>query len=623
MAQRLIISVGEGIPAVCELVPHRSVTLGRHRSNTMVLQDKHASRQHAEVFPSNGRWFIRDCNTLNGTRINGKRITEPQPLTDGEEIGIGDTRLLFLQEPTNRDSPPPEKNGRDPKKAQADSARPGGKESTKPASDPPSGEQHQTILQVDELTALCSFMTTAVEETSPRALIERALAIVHSQTGAGLTGFLSLDPEDPLPRVVLPERASVDAHLSRRLTVRVQQEGRLVCLSQNSEAIDSSSLLSFQDAMCVLVGDSSAPMGALHVYKSGKPFTEREARFCEVLAGYLTNSLRVLRSRRTLEAENSRLRGRTPGGGETLIGESPAMHRLRQEIGRLAPRACTVLITGESGVGKELVANALHRLSPRAEAPFVAVNCAAIMTTLADAELFGHVEGGFTGATCDRPGYFEQADEGTIFLDEIGELSLECQAKLLRVIEGKGFRPVRGEAEVHVDVRIVAATHRNLQQMVQEGKFRSDLFFRLGVPIKAPALREHAEDIPALVEHFLTSLGHEYRRPLQLTQAALRRLQAYSWPGNVRQLRAVLENAVAMSDGAVLDVEDLRWPDSFLGTGPNDPPTLNLEQLEVWAVRRALQQTQWHLAQAAELLGVHRDTLTNKIKKYDIRRDDV
>src|SRR5262249_25862582 len=128
MAQRLIISVGEGIPAVCELVPHRSVTLGRHRSNTMVLQDKHASRQHAEVFPSNGRWFIRDCNTLNGTRINGKRITEPQPLTDGEEIGIGDTRLLFLQEPTNRDAPPPEKNGRDPKKAQAESAGPGGRE---------------------------------------------------------------------------------------------------------------------------------------------------------------------------------------------------------------------------------------------------------------------------------------------------------------------------------------------------------------------------------------------------------------------------------------------------------------------------------------------------------------
>jgi two-component system response regulator HydG len=616
MAERLLISVGEGLPSVCELLPHRSVTLGRHRTNDVVLQDKHASRQHAEVFPSNGRWFIRDCNTLNGTRVNGKRITEPQPLADGEEIGIGDTRLLFLKDASpGHPGAAPDKNGRHADKAPGKSASPGPESS--------SGEQPATILQVDELTALCSFMTTAVEETSPRALLERALAIVHSQTGAALTGFLSLDTDEPLPRVVLPEQASVDAHLSRRLTRRVQQEGRLVCLSRNSDALDSSSLLSFQDALCVLVGGSSAPLGALHVYKTGKPFSDREARFCEVLAGYLANSLRVLRSRRTLEAENSRLRGLTPGGGETLIGDSAVMHRLRQDIARLAPRSCTVLITGESGVGKELVATALHRHSARSEAPFVPVNCAAIAASLSDAELFGHREGGFTGATCDRPGFFEQADDGTIFLDEIGELSLECQAKLLRVLDGKGFRPVGGVTDIRVDLRVVAATHRNLQQMVQEGKFRSDLFFRLGVPIKVPALREHAEDIPALVEHFLPALEQEYRRPLQLTQPALRRLQAYSWPGNVRQLRAVLENAVAMTDSEVLDVEDLHLPDCVVGPGPNEPPTLNLEQLEAWAVRRALRQTQWQLGQAAELLGVHRDTLTNKIKKYDLRREDV
>jgi two-component system response regulator HydG len=617
MAVRLIISVGEGTPAVCELVPHRSVTLGRHRSNILVLQDKHASRQHAEVFPSNGRWFIRDCNTLNGTRVNGKRITEPQPLTNGEEIGIGDTRLLFLQDASDRKSPPPDekpRNGHDSKQAPAAPAPPGPE---------PSAEQPQTILQVDELTALCSFMTTAVEETSPRALLERALAIVHSQTGAGLTGFLSLDPDEPLPRVVLPERASVDAHLSRRLTRRVQQEGRLVCLSQTGDALDSSSLLSFQDAIGVLVGGSSAPLGALHVYKTGKPFSEREARFCEVMAGYLTSGLRALRARRTLEAENSRLRGQTPGGGDVLIGDSAVMHRLRQDIARLAPRSCTVLITGESGVGKELVASALHRQSARSEAPFVAVNCAAIAASLSDAELFGHREGGFTGATCDRPGFFEQADEGTLFLDEIGELSPECQAKLLRVLEGKGFRPVGGVADVRVDLRIIAATHRNLPQMVKDGKFRQDLSFRLGIPIKVPALREHAEDIPALVEHFLPALEQEYRRPLQLTPQALRRLQAYSWPGNVRQLRAVLEIAVAMTDSEVLDIEDLHLPDSLGGASPTDPPTLNLEQLEAWAMRRALQQTGGHIAQAAELLGIHRDTLASKMKKYDIRREDL
>jgi Nif-specific regulatory protein len=606
MAVRLIISAGEGLPAICELVPHRPVTLGRHRSNTVVLQDKHASRRHAEVFRSNSRWFIRDCNTLNGTRVNGKRITEPQPLADGEEIGIGDTRLLFVQDADDREVKPPDQNGRHDRPPE-----------------PSSGELHQTVLQVDELTALCSFMTTAVEETSPRALIERALAVIHSQTGASLTGFLSLDPDDPLPRVVLPEQASVDAHLSRRLTRRVQQEGKLVWLSQQGESSDSSSLLSFQDALCVLVRGSDAPLGAVHVYKSGKLFNEREARFCEVLAGYLANSLRVLRSRRTLEAENSRLRGHTPGAGETLIGDSLVLYRLRQDIARLAPRSCTVLITGESGVGKELVANALHRQSARSEGPFVPVNCAAIAASVSDAELFGHREGGFTGATSDRPGFFEQADDGTIFLDEIGELSLECQAKLLRVLEGKGFRPVGGVADVHVDVRIVAATNRDLQQMVREGKFREDLFYRLGVPIKVAPLRDHAEDIPALVEHLLLALEQEYRRSLQLTEAALRRLQAYSWPGNVRQLRAVLENAVAMTDSETLDVDDLRLPDARRGAGPDEPPSLNLEQLEIWAIRQALLRTQGRLAQAAEMLGVHRDTLTNKMKKYDIRRNET
>jgi Nif-specific regulatory protein len=611
MKESLIIAKGEGHPNKCELAPHQPVTLGRHRSNTVVLQDKHASRKHAELFHSNSRWFIRDCNTLNGTRVNGKRITEPQPLADGEEIGIGDTCLLFLQEASdNRISlRPPQGHGHHMEQPE-----------------PPSVEMPPTVLQVDELSALCSFMTSALEETSSRALIERALAVVHSQMGADLTGFLSLDPEEPLPRMVRPEKASVDAHLSRRLTQRVQQEGRLVRLNEEGAASDSGSLLSFRDALCVPVGGSGAPLGAIHVYKSGKLFSEREALFCEVLTGYLANSLRVLRSRRTLEAENSRLRGHAPGCDD-LIGNSLALYRLRQDIARVAPHSCTVLITGESGVGKELVANALHRLSARRDGPFVPINCAAIAPAVADAELFGYREGAFTGANCDRTGFFEQADDGTIFLDEIGDLSLECQAKLLRILDGKGFRPVGAEADVHVDVRVVAATHRDLETMVHEGKFRRDLLFRFQVPVKVPPLREHIEDIPALVEHFLPALRKEYRRPLKLTEQAVRRLQAYSWPGNVRQLRTALESAVAMTDSEVVDVDDLRLPDGGPGTAPRAsggaPPTLKLEHLEAWAIRQALQRTHRHLGQAAELLGIHRDTLTSKIKKYGIDRDET
>jgi transcriptional regulator with PAS, ATPase and Fis domain len=345
------------------------------------------------------------------------------------------------------------------------------------------------------------------------------------------------------------------------------------------------------------------------------------------LAGYLANSLNVLRSRRMLAAENSRLRTHSPVGDDELVGSSPALLKVRMHIARVAPRPCTVLIVGESGVGKELVASALHRLSPRRDGPLVTVNCAAIAASLSEAELFGHREGTFTGAVGDRPGFFQQADEGTLFLDEIGELSLECQAKLLRVIEGKGFRPVGATSELRVDVRVVAATNRDLEAMVREGGFRQDLYFRLGIPIHVPPLRERAEDIPALASYFLRKLSLEYRRQLRLTEAAITRICECPWPGNIRQLRAVLENAVAMSDADTLDAGDLvlPLPDTRGGDAADGLPRLpylNLEQLEVVAIRQALRETRGNARAAAEKLGIHRDTLGLKMKKYDIRRNE-
>jgi Nif-specific regulatory protein len=277
------------------------------------------------------------------------------------------------------------------------------------------------------------------------------------------------------------------------------------------------------------------------------------------------------------------------------------------------------LIQGESGSGKELVAQDLHRQSSRRHGPLVVLNCAAIAPTLLEAELFGHARGAFTGATADRPGLFQQADEGTLFLDEIGELSIDCQAKLLRVIEGRGFRPVGATAEVQTDVRILAATHRDLQAQVKEGKFRQDLFFRLCVVrIAVPPLREHNEDIPALVDYFLARLAAECGRPVRLTSAALDRLRDYSWPGNVRQLRAVLENAVVMSESDTIDAAGLLLPAAVLD---DQPPSLDMEAIEAWAVRKAIQRSDGNFAQAARLLGISRETLASKRKKYGIDRD--
>jgi Nif-specific regulatory protein len=601
MHARLSIETGEGSPALSTLTPDRVVTLGRNRSNSVILQDKHASRWHAEVVHEDGRWILRDCGTLNGTRRNGQRIPRPTPLMHGDEIGIGDTVLRFLLEgqPDIAASPTPI-------------------EVDLPPAPPEEELGSRTVLLPDELGALCEFMKGSLRESAPKPLVGRALTTILNQTGACMAGYLGFDPDD-LPRLVLPQKAQIDAHLSRQLTQRMLTENRAIWLG--GEGHDTpDSLMAVKDAVCVPLPDRAGrPFAALHVYKHGTGFSEREVRFCEVLGGFLGSCLLLLRSRRQLEAENSRLRVHH-SGDDALIGDSPPMDRLRETIAQLAPGPSTVLVVGESGVGKELVALALHGESSRRDGPLVTVNCAAIAPALMESELFGHVKGAFSGADRNHPGFFEQADEGTVFLDEIGELSPECQAKLLRVLEGKGFRPVGGTADVRVDVRIVAATNRDLQREVEEGRFREDLFYRLRIPLRVPPLREHAEDIPALADHFLARLAVEYRRPVRLSEAAMARLREYSWPGNVRQLRSVLETAVAMTDREEIDADDLPLgPDRRRAT--EALPSLNLEELEANAVRQAMRQTEGNKAQAARLLGIHRETLMQKLRKYEIEKE--
>ena len=286
------------------------------------------------------------------------------------------------------------------------------------------------------------------------------------------------------------------------------------------------------------------------------------------------------------------------------------------------------MIQGESGSGKELVAQALHRNGPRAEGPMVVVNCAAIAPTLLEAELFGYRQGAFSGADRDHPGLFEQADEGTLVLDEVGELSLESQAKLLRVIDGKAFRAVGGTRELKVDVRLVAATHRNLEEEVRAGRFREDLYFRLKViHLRVPALRDHPEDVPELARFFLERLSTQCRRAFKLTPAAIQKLQEFAWPGNVRQLRAVLESAAVMSESELIDVENLPLGPPEAAPPPATPPptdaplSLDVDELETWAIRKAMVQTHGNVSQAARLLGISRDTLHTKLKKKNIDRD--
>jgi len=278
---------------------------------------------------------------------------------------------------------------------------------------------------------------------------------------------------------------------------------------------------------------------------------------------------------------------------------------------------------GESGSGKEVLARAVHQESPRAEGPFVAVSCAALTESLLESELFGHEKGAFTGAFARRKGKFEAADRGTLFLDEVGDIGAKLQLDLLRVLEERRFHRLGGNTPVEVDVRIVAATNRDLRKAVQEGRFREDLFYRLNViPIAIPPLRQRREDIPLLVDRFLERLSAEMKKPLEgVSSEAMNALLAHDWPGNVRELRNVLERGGVVCSGSIIQLADLGLP---LRTEPPNKatgPLASLEEVERRHVAAVLSHTGGNVSQSARILGIDRVTLYNKMKKWGLRRD--
>jgi DNA-binding NtrC family response regulator len=300
-----------------------------------------------------------------------------------------------------------------------------------------------------------------------------------------------------------------------------------------------------------------------------------------------------------------------------LVGQSPAMQSVFKLIEQVAASEATVLITGETGTGKELVAHTVHSLSPRVNGPFVAVHCAAYSQNLIESELFGHERGAFTGATAQRKGRLELAHQGTLFLDELGEIPLEMQVKLLRFLENKTFERVGGNETITVNVRVVAATHRDLNQMVKSGTFREDLFWRLNVfPVSLPPLRERGDDVLTLARYFLEQKAQG--RVLNLTRFGERLLREYQWPGNVRELQNIMERAVLLSPGDTLRVDAaLARPSDEVHLGNQNLPQV-LEAVEKRLIRDALAQCEGVQAQAAKMLGIQRSTLQYKLQKYGL-----
>ena len=375
------------------------------------------------------------------------------------------------------------------------------------------------------------------------------------------------------------------------------------------------------DAQVVMISGHGNIESAVRAIKMGAfDFVEKPLSL-EKTVLVVRNALR----QRDLETENRVLRARVDRQ-HVMVGESAAMRQLREQVEMAAPTNGRVLIYGENGTGKELVARTVHQRSRRRNGPFVEVNCAAIPEELIESELFGHARGAFTGAVAEKPGRFEQATTGTIFLDEIGDMSLKTQAKVLRVLQEQVMERVGGTQRIRVDVRVLAATNKELAAEIRAGRFREDLYFRLNViPIFVPPLRDRRDDIPLLADHFMALMAAEYgRRPKRIASEAVARLQQYPWPGNVRELRNVIERLMIMVPGDTITAQDL----AFLGhdglrrpavpEGDALPLADARERFERDYILQALAAQHGNISRTAELLGVERSNLYKKMKAFGI-----
>ncbi len=387
--------------------------------------------------------------------------------------------------------------------------------------------------------------------------------------------------------------------------------------------------ISFIGVPVILSGE---PVGVLTVDRLFGPEVsfEEDVRFLTVVAALIAQFLSlhqaIHKKEESLIEENRSLKAELKGryARHNIIGSSKAMHEVLLAVEKVAPTRATVLILGESGTGKELIARAIHQASPRQECPFIKINCAAVPETLLESELFGHEKGAFTGAAARKKGRFELADSGTLFLDEIGELPLSLQAKLLRVLQEQQFEPLGATRTVTVDVRLIAATNRSLDQAVNDGNFRADLYYRLNViPIVLPPLRSRREDIPPLVEHFVRESNRLNGRNVRLSKDVLGLLIAYNWPGNVRELQNLIERLVIMADGDCIQPSDIP---SFmsgdetcvLGAPAAGRAPLSLYEIERREIEDALTRNNWIQARAARALGLTQRQIGYKIKKYQI-----
>jgi two-component system response regulator HydG len=592
-------------------IDERGTTIGRDASNDVLLHDVGVADRHCVLKRTAGRFVIEDVDQRRPTLINGYSATG-QSLEHGDRVLIGNAAFMFLLDdyPVSPsgirvdliDDVPPRGSVL---KLHREALWRKSREDCR--SRPETREAHDLAALLRITGALSSVAGLAGMD---RPVIELILEVIPADRGAVL--FTNPAFGEFSGAIACGDRcaSSTPLRISRDLLHSVLEQGLGVLYRTDALSVAAASLLGFE-----------RPIGLFYLEAADATcvLDEHHLRLLMAIAAATAGALQQLRRVEQLQDENRRLQHEVQAE-HRLVGDSSAMHAVYATIQKVARIDATVLLLGESGTGKELAARAIHQASRRAGRPFVAINCAALPPTLIESELFGYERGAFTGAMAQKVGKLETANGGTVFLDEIVELPLESQAKLLRVLQEREVERIGGTRRIPIDVRFLAATNRNIEAAVRTGTFRADLYYRLDVlPITLPPLRDRPEDIPILATYFASKYAAECKRRIRgVSPSALRQLGRYSWPGNVRELQNVIERAVVLTDGDWIEHVDLRMSPASVDVGVTEYHTA-VREARTQIVARALDRAGGNYTKAAALLGIHPNNLRRLTRVLGLR----
>ncbi len=592
-----------------------SLIIGRETAADLCIADASVSRRHSTIEKDETGFIITDLESLNGTFVNDVPIRSRR-LEHGDRVRIGDSQFLFLMHEGD---------------------------ATSKSSDVRLDEAHvvsgSTVqIRFDDamyqmtrdLSALIKISTTINSIRGLDNLLERLLDLLFEVVPAERGAILLTDESSfetslvfGLDRVYGKDGA---VNVSRTIVQQVLRDGVALLAndapSESGLVTDSLIAARTHSVMCVPLILFDRKLGVIYLDSthSRDHFNRDHLQLVTAIAGIAAVAIENARQFELLETENERLR--TDINIEhNMVGESAAMQRVYHFISKVAPTDATVLINGESGTGKELAARAIHRNSKRAQKPFMAVNCAALNESLLESELFGHEKGSFTGAFAQKKGRLEIADGGTVFLDEVGELTPPLQVKLLRVLQEREFERVGGTVTINVDLRVIAATNKNLEEAIEAGQFREDLYYRLNVvSLEMPALRERREDIMLLANYFADKFGARSTRKLKgFSEEARARLTSHDWPGNVRELENAIERAIVLGTTDLILAEDL--PEALLEVNVANLTTYHgaVAQAKKEIILNAMEQAQNNFTDAAKLLGLHPNYLQRLVGNLNLK----